>query len=372
MINRHTELFGDTADAFAFKNFPKLIVGYHLVYLLHFAFIINFLKSFDFRWLIAYLIIFFIYYLIPIAFYYRYSYHRLKYFLKEFLQPESKFELVFSRDLNKMILDYKEFSLIKNQKQKPNTDSVLAFVARPKDKYRLAQSKAYLNQFGRSFLIHRSAIIDEPFEKFMIYHELEHLNDRGYMNDKATIRMKTSWAIHISVFAFIVNGFLGYILLICYAIMIFGERFGRFQATREIIADNRTLHKLSEQEIKVVIPLLYRIWESNIKREEQSPSNKSLAKILTYKERINAVKSFEKESTLFRTYFGMLNAPVAIWSFCLLIGVVTSRYNSTIIDHFEIVIYVIIISILLSLYYFLLIKSTSKKIEERLLKNRVI
>lgn len=324
--DQHYRIYGDESKRFKISSIPEIIFGYHLVYLLHAVFLINYFKSWDINWIVLYFLVFIIYYILPIPFYLLKSYKELKYFFYEFLSEEAKFKLVHFKDLELKVNNESKISRV-TYRNKSKEEPILSFVAKPRGLIPMSQTKAYLNQFGQSFLIHRSFDITSPFEKFMIYHELEHLNDRGIVNDKAIIRMKVAFIIHITILIIILKGMIPFIILTIYSLMMFGQRFGQFEVTREIIADNRAIQKLTSEEKETVIPILIHIWKSNHSKAEKERGSKSLNRMLRNKARIEAIESYKFSSKTIRTHFGMLNEPVAYWSILMIIGVIISKYN---------------------------------------------
>ena len=312
-IESHNLKYGDDIGNWSYAKIFKSFIGYHLVYPLHLVAIIYFIKAPSSGWVLAYILAYFAYYALAMPFYYFYSFKQMNAFYKTFEGPNRKYQLQSLPELEKSIFERPDFNSIRSKMKMAirqdfpeRTKEILGqpirvFTVEALTEERLGECKAYCDLTGKFFIVIRTGDVDQnPFEKFLYLHELEHINDRGILNLRALIRMKLILPLHIIVFFLVIQGGIEYFFLAVYAILMLGERFGRFQTTRELIADNRSLLQLTKDERAFVVKCLEILWGRQMDQEKRKGKSDSLTKYLNAQSRLDHVEMIKLDGLLER------------------------------------------------------------------------
>lgn len=187
--------------------------------------LIFYFKTFSFLWLLNIVAVFILYSFLWWVSAHILSIFQLIDFYFEFVGKKRSFDLLpiekkgldfdFSENFTWLLFNYQANPLIRNNPQWAiSSTPLLFFYALPlKDKL-LSNSKAYLYAQGMFIIVSRTKEINKnSFEKFLLRHELEHINDTGLIFYRSVARHKTRFVIHLIVFCLFLNS---WILVLCY------------------------------------------------------------------------------------------------------------------------------------------------------------
>lgn len=230
-------------------------------YPLYFICLLLFFKSFSYVWIVNLFIVWLFYKTIWFTSAHFFSAFQIRRFYKEFFGKEQDFKLEVVDKANFNIDIIKEFSwfvLNKNFLTKglgnKSTKAlkffnvpILVFYAQPVGNKLLSSCKAYMYTGGMFILICRAKRIDSnPFEEFLFYHELEHLNDNGLMNYRRSMQHKMRVILHLFFFIICLISFKTITAFILFLIFHFIYFLFDYTAQRECIADIWALLKLKD------------------------------------------------------------------------------------------------------------------------------
>jgi hypothetical protein len=213
------------------------------------------------------------------------------------LEPidHSEFNIDFNKEFSWTIFNYKmqsEKMLTSKNRLNLIETPLLVFHAVPLKNKILSSSKAYVYGPGMFVVVCRTKSVNKnSFEKFLFYHELEHVNDNGLINYRSLSRHKMRLAIHtLLLVPFITN----LPILIAYILFIGISAINLWLnpiAQRERVADLGALLKIEEVKERIqTINLLNQVFAAQFAK-----SNPMMKRVIA--ERMKYLNLFQKDLT---------------------------------------------------------------------------
>ena len=264
------------------------------------AYVALFVKPFYYEGVVLYFFVLISYVLIGSIGQYLFSLAALKDFNKNFLSQDRKFELKFSPGMQEVIDSHPGFSKSEAKLgfarhinmsdeaiqlfSKPN----LGFVAEPLGQFVLSSCKAYSHLFGYNFIIGRTNNInDSAFERFLAYHELNHIDDRGITHLQLLIGLRAKYFVDLLILvggAILLSDYWLLLVALLYGFFTFLDKWGMMINKREILADHAGVSAIVESRDRIkILKLLIRSYDRNFQSAKGLEKN-------SWNERLKALK----------------------------------------------------------------------------------
>jgi len=258
----------------------------------------------DFIWIIIYIEILFLQFIIEQIVSYATSFSQMKLFEKNFLSSNRDYQL-FDYKLDEKLIDIKKefdflfakYEIAENLDMTTKDLNVLKkpvrfYFAKSISNKVFHQCKAYIYIHGYAFIVLRTNNVERhPFEKFLFFHEIEHINFRGIISYLQMVTMQINHLISVALLILmsIFYGFLIDSLLIIILSLLFSyELFINLPIRREQVADSSALLRLNQDERESIVIHLKKLFQKNILK------SKTFLKKNEYKKRLNNIYSIEK------------------------------------------------------------------------------